>query len=1159
MSNPRKGLLRYQSLSTLPVAGVLFVVALTGPQKAEAALWAGTTPDMNTAANWSPAGVPGVGVAADFNGGSAFNSLTYNAAGVGGGTGLSGLNVLSTQTAALSINNAGAVDIVGIRLGAGAGINIQAGAGAVSFGTVGPNNSFINLGSGTSNFVNNSASTATIGDFINLNASGGSTPTIAFSGTGGWLLSGDVRNTVTAVVVSGGLVALGAGAGDGISTSGGVITINSGGTLRYDAANRIQNGQRIVVNAGGTYNLNGRGDVVGAISGAGAITLGTATLQLDDMDGSNFSGVMSGTGGFTLRGSLAQGVQTLSGANTYTGATTVTAGVLELGNVSALSTTSAVSLAGGTTLRSTIDGVIVNAPITVGAAGTTATIGAPTNAPGAGVASTFTLNGPIGGAGNVTFTSTVNQNALSTILLNGQSNYTGTTLMDTAGTTATQLVVKLGVDNALPTTTVLTIDGGNGTGSGRIISLDLNGFDQTLAGLNTAAGYSALTARNQRVTSSTAATLTINGSTNSSFGGLGTPTTFNGNPVNPSAQITGAISLTKAGTGTFTLLDGVGNTYTGLTTVNAGALRIAHADSLGSTAAGTVVNNNGRLELVNNITTAAGESLTISGTGGNFFGALQSQNGDNTWAGSVLIGADETRLGTADGDDRVLRISGVIDDGAASHSIAVRHEFANAILELSGANTYGGATKIFNGTLRIAGGDNRLPTSTTLDFGVPANAGAFTSTFDLNGFNQTVAGLSSVDTGTADVITLTNTNATAKTFTVNMAAGTDTFGGLITGNLALTKAGDGTLVLTGNNTFTGNVTVQDGILNIRHDNALGASTKTVTVAQSGQTPALELQDNISVDLGTLRTSGSGVGGNGVIRNVSGNNTITATNIRLIGGNGNSEWQSDAGLLTVNGNISDDAGVGVPRTLILDGASNGLITGNMSNGDDVLSLTKNGAGTWTLTGNSTYTGNTAVNDGTLRVNGSLGNTAVTINNGGTLGGTGTITGTILLNAGGTLSPGASIESLASGSNTWNGGSNFEFEFRTDGTGTAGLDWDLLAINGTLNLSGASAGNPVTMDLITMANATTSGLLAVWDPAVAHTWAGFVTTTGGVLAFSANKFTFDVSGFSNRLGGVFRVVQNGNNLDLNYVPIPEPTSLALLALGGAILVGRRRRNA
>jgi autotransporter-associated beta strand protein len=67
------------------------------------------------------------------------------------------------------------------------------------------------------------------------------------------------------------------------------------------------------------------------------------------------------------------------------------------------------------------------------------------------------------------------------------------------------------------------------------------------------------------------------------------------------------------------------------------------------------------------------------------------------------------------------------------------------------------------------------------------------------------------------------------------------------------------------------------------------------------------------------------------------------------------------------------------------------------------LTKEGTGTFTLSGNNNYTGQTTVNDGTLIVNGSIASSSLTtVNAGAALGGNGTV-GNTKIN-GGTLAPG-----------------------------------------------------------------------------------------------------------------------------------------------------------
>ncbi|OYV04926.1 MAG: hypothetical protein CFE26_14285, partial [Verrucomicrobiales bacterium VVV1] len=90
-----------------------------------------------------------------------------------------------------------------------------------------------------------------------------------------------------------------------------------------------------------------------------------------------------------------------------------------------------------------------------------------------------------------------------------------------------------------------------------------------------------------------------------------------------------------------------------------------------------------------------------------------------------------------------------------------------------------------------------------------------------------------------------------------------------------------------------------------------------------------------------------------------------------------------------------------------------------NSGGATNLVKNGSGTNTLSATSTFTGSTTVNDGKLLINGSLANTSgVTVNDGATLGGNGSIAGPVTLNSGATISAGEGIDSLTTGSNTWN---------------------------------------------------------------------------------------------------------------------------------------------
>ncbi len=229
-----------------------------------------------------------------------------------------------------------------------------------------------------------------------------------------------------------------------------------------------------------------------------------------------------------------------------------------------------------------------------------------------------------------------------------------------------------------------------------------------------------------------------------------------------------------------------------------------------------------------------------------------------------------------------------------------------------------------------------------------------------------------------------------------------------------------------------------------------------------------------------------------------------------------------------------------------------------NSGGTTNLVKNGSGTNTLSATSTFTGSTTVNDGKLLITGSLANTSgVTVNDGATLGGNGSIAGPVTLNSGATISAGEGIDSLTTGSNTWNSGSALIFQFSTDGSsGSAGSEWDSLGINGDLNLSGVTSGDPFTIALVSMSDATNSGLLGTWDANSNATWSGIVATTGSITGFASDKFLVDTTNFQNTFNGNFTVVANGSNLDLVYTAVPEPKAMLIGSLGLIMLLRRRR---
>jgi hypothetical protein len=80
------------------------------------------------------------------------------------------------------------------------------------------------------------------------------------------------------------------------------------------------------------------------------------------------------------------------------------------------------------------------------------------------------------------------------------------------------------------------------------------------------------------------------------------------------------------------------------------------------------------------------------------------------------------------------------------------------------------------------------------------------TTFDLNGFSQTLAGLRRSSTAVSQVSTVTNSSTTPSTLTLNQSS-TQTFSGRITGALTLAKAGNGTLTLSRSDALASSVSV----------------------------------------------------------------------------------------------------------------------------------------------------------------------------------------------------------------------------------------------------------------------------------------------------------------------------------------------------------------
>jgi autotransporter-associated beta strand protein len=150
----------------------------------------------------------------------------------------------------------------------------------------------------------------------------------------------------------------------------------------------------------------------------------------------------------------------------------------------------------------------------------------------------------------------------------------------------------------------------------------------------------------------------------------------------------------------------------------------------------------------------------------------------------------------------------------------------SGVVSLEVASNYSGSTTLntaTGGQVQLAVVD-ALPTSTVLS--------VTRGILDLKGFNQTVASLAGASTADAVV----TSSVAGSTFTISSASGTTSYAGVVSGSLSLSKGGNSTQSLTGNNTFTGPTTITGGTLEAAAIGALGqgvTGTSGITVNSGG--------------------------------------------------------------------------------------------------------------------------------------------------------------------------------------------------------------------------------------------------------------------------------------------------------------------------------------
>jgi len=884
----------------------------------------------------------------------------------------------------------------------------------------------------------------------------------------------------------------------------------------------------------------GTGEWANGVAANWQNAVGTSTAWAAGKDGT------IGNGG-TLAvnaGGVTAGVVTVSGATaaTFTGGA-VSAGSLAMTAGSTLNLNNANSaVSGGIDLT---DATLSGGNLAVGSAAVNVSTG------------TKTISTSLSGA-----TATLTKSGAGELILSGANTYSGQTAV-TAGTLTTTGANMLSDTAALKVDNLATFKlGGNETvgninaASGSAINLQSytltsggNNISSTNTALTTGTGGLVKNGTGLMYFSSAAANSTYSGGftlnegevqfTSSGNGGSGGVT----NSVFGTGTLTlngGTISSSSANSGRNILNNIVlnGTVQSGQTAWGTTNVRL-NPTTITNTNAGVVTTNITGYKPTLTVSTNAGSATTmtmdstINTIGATEWGQAISGNYRLTKTGTGDVSLSNNYLNLKNSNN----IAGVtVSSGTLGY--ANRYALGTGTLILADGVVVGQSEGINNIATENKDADRTVANNISLlgnaTFGLGGNANFFSGNVDLNNAART--------------LTMQNTT----TF-----FGEITNGGLLVQRLDTDLTSSKVLFLSGSNSYAGGTTV----------NGVAGRTNNIT---------LGLGNNNALGTGSLTFAG---GGTNYIRGTTlstGDLNRTITNNIAINSGVTVSVDAMTNLVTFN------TGTPVTNAVSVNMALNGVISGDGA-------LVKTNSNTLTLGGANTYAGTTTVDGGTLAVNGSLSSAgSVVVNANGLLGGSGSVGA---ITGAGTVGPGNSPGILTATSVNPTAGTDFKFEFTalnpTYTSATASGN-DLLHLTAASPFAGGTfaSGNiisiylnnaTITASLLAGTNTTFSGGFFVdgtYALASALTPASFAyyTTsaalgTGSAVDYNGTSY-FLMAGFAEKTtlsdtavtsAGFATGTVSGTLLTFNVLPVPEPSTGALLAFGlGGLVVTRLLRR-
>jgi hypothetical protein len=566
--------------------------------------------------------------------------------------------------------------------------------------------------------------------------------------------------------------------------------------------------------------------------------------------------------------------------------------------------------------------------------------------------------------------------------------------------------------------------------------------------------------------------------------------------------------------------------------------------------------------------TSVDYSGTITPNGGDQY-AFAGVKGGQVTVSSVLSGPNTTFIGLPQPIESFDESLGFVTQSSVI---------------LSGANTYSGYTTLNSGYLYVTNsnslgtGTNQLVVPGNLVDGWAATLAAYGSAVDLSNPIGIGGNGLALNTGSPYVLTLSGNIHNH---------GSPGMLGIF-----------GPVVLTGNNTYNGGTDIQATTVTIASNTGLGAGNINAngsTLTFGGANPVLAPQPGSDV---TLTDDTAIFVGSPLINDLQ---------------MAESTLNFDGAAATINGlhdsvNSGDVINLTTGTVLTIDADGNGnnesATYHGVIEGPGSLVLTSSGGNSVDLRGTDTYTGGTTVTGGVAVIvsnDSALGTGPAAVNGGGIITNTGvTITNPITINGSvgniagvggfGTFSPGGSMVFqnygvVDPGSGGTGGGGNNQPYIPIPGTLTFGGSTSVtfgptggyyFSITDAAQAAGTGYGT-VSMpgEALTITATPVSPfeiLVTSYDPSTglnanalnfssssSYSWT--LVSAGSITGFNAGDFIIDSSNFTNGTGtGSFFVSQAGNDLLLNFTPVPEPSTWALMASGVFALgaaVRRRRR--